>query len=359
MLFNFSQRFCMKILIIKTSSLGDIVQSYPVIDYLQKHFPSAEIDWVVEERAESLISCHPFLSKPLMIDTKKWKKGIFKKENWREAREFISQLREKDYDVVFDLQGNFKSSLILAFVKAKKKVGFLKPAERINRLFTHVKFETKAGQSIHNDYLELVQRYFNDSAPLTTKAFSMLLTDEERTKLNEITKRLPKQYCVLVAPSATWPNKELSPQTLIQVLKKLNEQRDCYFLFLSSNEREHAIATEFYSHFMRNSERLESLSIALLQNVMSKMNLIIAMDSLPLHLAATTKRPCFGFFGPSLATKYLLPESNSGFYQGECPYGLTFEKRCKKLRSCKSGACLKEKNAHELFFALCDFLDRI
>src|SRR6187402_1475471 len=106
----------MKLLIIKTSSLGDIVQARESLPCL----PPADVDWVVEKPFSELVEGR--VHKVLTTETKKWRKNPFK---WfSEIRAFIRELRKTRYDVIVDLQGNFKSSLILAFARGVKKVGF-------------------------------------------------------------------------------------------------------------------------------------------------------------------------------------------------------------------------------------------
>ncbi len=100
---------------------------------------------------------------------------------------------------------------------------------------------------------------------------------------------------------------------------------------------------------LKSAEVLPLLSLSLLQNWMRSMDLVIAMDSLPLHLAAEANVPTFSVFGPSFAAKYSPMGSKHVSIQGVCPYGQVFAKRCSILRTCKTGACMKNITAEQLF----------
>ena len=169
----------MRFLIVKTSSLGDIVQSFGLLAYLKNKFPSASIDWVVERRCAELLKRHPFVDRVIEIDSKTRNPAAF----WQS----IKQLRLNHYDTVFDVQGNIKSGLVLFFARAKEKVGFKKVAEWPNLLFTSKKIALKQECSIRQDYLNLAKVYFNDSEDISYSTYPLLKIDnEEKTFIESV-----------------------------------------------------------------------------------------------------------------------------------------------------------------------------
>jgi heptosyltransferase-1 len=80
------------------------------------------------------------------------------------------------------------------------------------------------------------------------------------------------------------------------------------------------------------------------------------MDSATLHLCGTTSTPSFSLFGPSSASIYKPLGEHHVAFQGSCPYGRTFVKRCPILRTCKTGACMKDLTAKRIFQDLEKFL---
>ena len=306
----------MKLLIVKTSSLGDIVQARESLAAL----PAAEVHWVVEKPFSELVEGRA--QKTLVVETKKWRKNPFK---WlSEIRSFISKLRETQYDVIIDLQGNLKSSLILAFARGKKKVGFgFKSApEKISTLFTHLRFDPPPNQNVRLDYLFLLEKAlgFKGAIVYPTK---------------------PEVYKhVLVCPGSAWKNKQLSLPDLLHHLEAFHEKHPCTFHFLWATPAEKAIADQLQAHFPL-SQQTPKLSLKELEALMARMDLVIAMDSFPLHLAGSLGIPTFAFFGSSQASKYNPLGPQARFIQGPCPYGRTFAKRCPVLRTCPTGACMK------------------
>jgi len=328
----------MKILIVKTSSLGDIIQTFPALDYLRRKFPSAEIDWVVENPFIELVKANPQVNRIFTIESKKWRKQFFSRESCQQALQCARELRKTRYDLLFDLQGNLKSSLIVFLARAKKKVGFgLKTVhEWPNIFFTSQRVNPAKDKNIREDYLGVVKGYFKDFTECAIHPISLKLEPLQQQKLTALFAHVHKKP-TLVCPSSAWPNKCLSEETLIQLLKNIR-QGPYWFIWGNQSERESAL--KLSAHFP-DSMVLERLSLPLLQHVMARCRLVVAMDSLPLHLCGTTQTPSMSFFGPSSAKKFAPLGSHHFAFQGNCPYGQLFEKTCPKLRTCPTGLCLK------------------
>lgn len=331
----------MKVLIVKTSSLGDIIQAFSALDYLKHRVPEMEVHWVVENAFAELVRAHPLIDKVLTIDSKKWRSSPFRKENLLQARAFRRTLRETFYDLLFDFQGNVKSSFVVANARAGEKVGFgwKTVPEWPAWIFSHRKINPQSGRNIREDYLALAQGYFQDSARYTPSPIALKLDSLQQQKLADLFASCHKQGIrpTLVCPSAAWSNKCLSEEGLTRVLQRINKG-PYWFVWGSPAERE--LAIRLSAHFPASSV-LERLSLPLLQHVMASSGLVVAMDSLPLHLCGTTQTPTLSFFGPSSAQKYRPLGGNHLTVQGECPYGVRFEKRCPQLRTCETGLCLK------------------
>src|SRR4030065_2966952 len=114
----------MNFLIIKTSSIGDIIHTFPVVEYLKTRFPGYSCDWIVEEEYAPLLKAHPNVNEVLTIATRKWRRSWFQKNSYTELRQAMTRLKNKSYDVIFDLQGNTKSAVLTYFAKGNQKVGY-------------------------------------------------------------------------------------------------------------------------------------------------------------------------------------------------------------------------------------------
>lgn len=102
----------MHALLVKTSSLGDVVHNLPVVADIQRHNPDAVIDWVVEEAFADIPRMHPGVHRVIPLAIRRWRKQLFTTTTWREMAEFRRALREDFYDIVLDTQGLVKSAVI-------------------------------------------------------------------------------------------------------------------------------------------------------------------------------------------------------------------------------------------------------
>ncbi|MDP3538454.1 MAG: lipopolysaccharide heptosyltransferase I [Azonexus sp.] len=102
----------MRILIVKTSSLGDVIHNLPVVNDIKRHFPDAMIDWCVEESFAAIPRLHPGVGEIIPVAIRRWRKALFKAATWREIGIFRQRLQANLYDAVIDTQGLLKSAMI-------------------------------------------------------------------------------------------------------------------------------------------------------------------------------------------------------------------------------------------------------
>jgi heptosyltransferase-1 len=343
----------MDILIVKTSSLGDIIHAFPILPYLKERYPGANIDWVVEQPFAEMVKAHPMVNQVFEIQTKKWRKQIWKGKGWRELISFRRSLRQRDYDLVLDLQGNVKSALVTANAKSSLKVGFGRSTvtEWPNLLATNKRYNPPQGLNIRQDYLFLAQSALGDFSDVADQGIQLRLTEGEVSHYHSIVERLHQQpgLKVMICPGSNWANKQLSQETLHSFLHSIASMSDVYFVFVWGNQMEKEIGEQLRIAFPSNSVVMEKLTLPILQNLMGRMDLVLAMDSLPLHLAGTTSTPTYSVFGASSANKYKPLGATHQAFQGGCPYGKNFVKRCDTLRTCPTGSCIKDLEGQALF----------
>lgn len=110
-----------RILLVKTSSLGDVVHNLPVASDLRNARPGADIDWMVEETLAAVPRLHPAVKQVLPVAFRRWRRTLWRRQTRREIREFLGDLRQRQYDAVIDTQGLLKSALL---AKAARGVRF-------------------------------------------------------------------------------------------------------------------------------------------------------------------------------------------------------------------------------------------
>jgi heptosyltransferase-1 len=122
----------LKILLVRVSSLGDVLHNLPMVADILRHHPDARIDWVVEEGYVSLVRLNPHVRKVIPFALRRWKKGLKDKAVRAEIRAFFRDLRAEQYDYVFDTQGLIKTGLIMAAARVRpggQKVGMANGTE--------------------------------------------------------------------------------------------------------------------------------------------------------------------------------------------------------------------------------------
>jgi heptosyltransferase-1 len=122
----------LKILLVRVSSLGDVLHNLPMVADILRHHPDARIDWVVEEGYVSLVRLNPHVRKVIPFALRRWKKGLRDKSVRAEVRAFFRDLRAEQYDYVFDTQGLIKTGLVMAAARVRpggQKVGMANGTE--------------------------------------------------------------------------------------------------------------------------------------------------------------------------------------------------------------------------------------
>jgi heptosyltransferase-1 len=290
----------------------------------------------------------------LRIDTKRWRRSLFQKETRQEIAAFSSALKAVEYDLLFDLQGNSKSALITFLAKAKKKIGFGPSSvpEFPNLLVTNHKINVPKGINVRLRYLTLIQTYLNDQTTFIPEGVALHLKPEEQQRLAALKTSFKPAF--MLAFGSKWANKRLDEDTLKQFVLLIDAKISPFFFFIWGDAEEKKVAEELQAICPATSMAVGQLTLPLWQGLMHEVDLVIAMDSAALHLCGTTNTPSFSVFGPSLASIY-KPLGSHESYQAPCPYGRSFNQRCPKLRTCSTGACMRQLPADVLFKAFLSF----
>ena len=98
-----------RILIVRTSSLGDLVHMLPAISDIARHVPDAEIDWIAEEAFAEIPAWHPAVNEVIKVAHRRWRKAWWSSQVRAERKALRERLRSKQYDIVLDMQALLKS----------------------------------------------------------------------------------------------------------------------------------------------------------------------------------------------------------------------------------------------------------
>lgn len=277
-----------KILIVKPSSLGDVVHSLPFLVAMKTCFPKAEIHWVIAKGLEGLLEDHPMIDRLIIVNKDLWKNLSRAGNTLKEIRELFKQLRHEKYDIVVDLQGLLRSGLITMATHAPQRIGFSEAREGSRLFYTK---KVRGGRDIH-----AVDRYMKVADELgcdvRDRVFPFALFPSDGEKAGKREALAP--YAVLV-PGARWKTKIWPAESFGKVASMLPLRS---VIVGSSSDR--AIANEVVSHSGKKARSLAGeTSFKELIEIMRHAEVVITNDSGPMHIAAALNIPVIAIFGPT------------------------------------------------------------
>jgi lipopolysaccharide heptosyltransferase I len=277
-----------KILVIKPSSLGDVVHSLPFLNALRDGFPKAEIHWIIAKGLEGLLEGHPMINKLWIINKDDWKRIKAVRTTIRELRSLFKSLKAERYDIVIDLQGLLRSGILAKATGAPVRIGFKEAREGSRIFYTHT---VKADRDVHavDRYLEMAKFLGCDISDIRFP-FPLFFN----SSLSTLHFQLPNEYAVIV-PGARWETKRWSPERFGQLASMMHVKS-----IVVGGESDADIA----GIVIRNSDGnavsiVGRTSLKELIEIMRNARFVVTNDSGPMHIAAALNVPVFAIFGPT------------------------------------------------------------
>lgn len=318
----------MKILVIKPSSLGDVVHTLPAIRLLKKSVPECDITWLVNEAYAELVERCPDVDDVILFHRSRWAKARY----WPEISEFIGKLRQEEFDVALDFQGLFRSGAIARLSAAPRRIGF-QGARECAAWFYNEKVLLPA--NITHAIMKNV--FLVRSAFHLTAAVEMpeLVSCQQDRKMVEALSRVydlkADAPLFAVAPVTRWQSKTWPVDFFVNVINKLYEHCPEADVVLLGTEAEKA-SGKLISKGAEGRPRnlMGELSFGMLIELLRRCRAVLACDSGPMHLAAALGVPVVALFGAT------SPEMTGPFFDGaghvvltgECGQGPCFAKEC-------------------------------
>jgi len=286
------------ILIVKLSAIGDVIHTLPSLSALRRLYPGAHITWVVEEAAADLVTGHPCLDRVLIFRRKSWiadlKKGRFKSA-WCGFKAFQAELQSRPYDLVIDFHGLFKSSIVVALSKGKRKLGY-DSWQEAGRLFLTEKIPEDMNKHAVDRYLDF-PRYLG--ARIEKAEFVLPTTTETVSRINAMMQRLglEKKKFIAVSPIALWDTKLWNDRKFATLADVIRQQLRIPVVFTGHSKE---ALDKITSHMTTETINIGGqTSLTELACLYSNALLVVTTDSGPMHLAAATGTPVVALFGPT------------------------------------------------------------
>jgi heptosyltransferase-1 len=266
------------------------------------------VDWVAEAAFLPIIMHNPLISQVHAVRTKAWRKKPFSRETLDQLRRLRAQLRERKYDIVFDLQGNFKSGLIDWICGAPERVGFSGDAvqERINLLFTNRRVNFRpADQHVTDRYLRIVSAPFGRDYTGMELSGDIVSSSSDEEAADRFMAELPPGPLFLFQVGTTWKTKYWYAAGWCQLAQKiLARYPDATILINWGNADEKRLGEEIAAQAGPGVRLLPWLRISELIPVIRRVHLLIGGDTGPLYLAAAVGTPTVSYYRATSAATY-------------------------------------------------------
>ncbi|MBN1848273.1 MAG: lipopolysaccharide heptosyltransferase II [Deltaproteobacteria bacterium] len=290
------------ILIIKLSSIGDVVHALPLLEVLRKNFSKARIDWLVEPDASQIIKGHKDIDHIIVSNRKSWSRQLIhsngKSSAKKEIVQFIRELRRTNYDWVIDIQGLFKSGILTFLSKGKRKVGLSTSREFSSIFLTEQPCPVDIDQHALERYLAIAKHLRCDNAewkgeiPIDTNA-------NERIDTFIKNKGLQGKKVIAINPMARWNTKLWDPEKFALLADRIKKGWASEVIFTGSVKDRSDIKRILNTMTERAIDLTGETTLKELACLYAKCDLLITTDSGPMHMAAAMGCPTVALFGPT------------------------------------------------------------
>jgi len=351
----------MKMLIIKPSSLGDIIHTLPFLKAVKDSFPDAMIDWVISRNLKGLIENNPLINEVIVFDKDSWKKMKNLPGTINEMSLLKKILKSRKYDIAVDLQGLLRSGIITYYTPAGTKIGFADAREG-SRFFYDRKISAEGSFHAVDKNLAIAGAI---GAKKGKVKFPLTIDNTSRERVKKLTNNV-NEY-VVIAPSARWITKIWPAEHFASLIRKIN--LPCV---ITGGKGDREIAQKIMegiktvnTSFSHRKGVLQYAPTNII-NLTGKTDLkelvaliegataVVSNDSGPMHIAAAFNKPLVALFGPTDPAKTgpygWQKNENFRVVRSGVPCSPCFKKKCGNFR------CMENISVDDVYEAIKEYL---
>ena len=279
------------ILIIKMSSLGDVLHTLPFVAELRERFPQARLTWLVHPQFSGFVPDPPMVDEVIYFDKVKFNKMSLGKK-WSCFKEMRSLLHSRNFDLVIDMQGLFKGAVLAAISGCNNRIGYCEMREG-SGLVSKAITGAHAKDHVIERYLD-VARYLG--CAIKDIRFPMPDLQKEWQAVQEKTEAVKEPYVVLV-PGARWETKKWP----IEYFSELAEMilRDGKQVVLAGGPEDTSLGSQITRLSPGVTDLTGKTGLRELGALIQHSTAYISGDTGPLFIAAAMKRPLIALYGPT------------------------------------------------------------
>jgi len=279
-----------RVLIVKPSSLGDVVHALPTLAALKDHWPAARFSWLVNRGLRGLIDANPSLDEVIPFD--RGAIGLHPR-GMRAIRDVIGELRSRRFDLAIDLQGLLRSGLLTAATGAPIRVGLATAREGGTRFYTH-----QIGPPAHSEHavdrlLEVARSF---GADVSNPRFEMPISFSDRQWARERLQRSARPLLV-VNVGARWLTKRWPPESFAQVARRAIDELGAGVVAVGATEDQPLVQAVRDAMGGRTLLDLAGqTTLPQIAAIAAESDLFLSNDTGPLHLAAAAGAAVVGVY---------------------------------------------------------------
>jgi lipopolysaccharide heptosyltransferase I len=354
----------MKILVIKPSSLGDVIHALPFLKTVKDTFPDAQVDWVISKTLKGILEENPLIHELIIFNKDAWKNVKRLPKTVSEISALKRTLKSRHYDMAVDLQGLLRSGLISFFTPATTKIGF-GDAREGSRYFYDIEVPVNDNMHAVDKCLAIAKKM---GAKFRKTTFPLHVST---TAKNRIKKLLgDKREYIVIVPSARWLSKRWPAENFASVIGKTSTpcviagsrgDKDIARKIIEVRAQSKKQRAKTTGNKLIDPEERDNIidlcgktDLKGLTALIAGAKAVLSNDSGPLHIAAALNIPTVAIFGPT------NPEKTG-------PYGWQKKKNLHVVRSdvpcspcrrknCKDITCMKKITTAAVYKALKNYL---
>ena len=347
-----------KLLLIKLSSLGDVIFNIP-LSYALKD-AGYEVTWLVSEKGYDILKNNPCVDRVILAPIFKWRKRSFSIQNTIEFWSIIKTLRREKFDISIDAQMMFKSLFFNMFCGAKRRITSAQAKEfsqlGANEFVEGISYSPKI--PIVKNYLKFADAVNTGTDKFNTENTEIKKSLPERTqeqiaKIDELLKNIDmSKPTVVISPATTWDNKHWAETNWIEVAEAVSQSANIVF---TGSEKDKKLIDKLCKNSYINLSGKTNLMELI--EVFSRANVVVSPDSGSAHLAWALNKPAVITVFTCTPKDILAPYGDDRKYialAGNLPCQPCFKKKC-KLKANKN-ACQNFPTSNEVIEAIRQFI---
>lgn len=282
----------MRVLVVKTSSMGDVLHTLPALTDAMSAIPDIRFDWVVEEGFSQIPGWHPAVDRVIPVAIRRWRRNWFGADTRQERNDFKRQLQERRYSAVIDGQGLIKSAALITRIAQGSKHGM--DCKSAREPFASWFYNHRHAVAKQQHAVERLRELFAKSLGYLKPALQ-----GDYAIASRFLQRLPEdagRYLVFL--HATTRDEKHWPEAQWRELIQLNASSGLKIKLPWGAEHEHQRALRLAEGF-DHVEVLPRLPLADVAAVLAGARAVISVDTGLSHLTAALDRPNITLYGPT------------------------------------------------------------